>query len=67
MQSVQQQTMLLCLLKHNVWSLILLYLLELSAVWERLLITQHILLEPFFAASSFTFLILCVAAVVFTF
>lgn len=40
---------------------------ELSAVWERLLITWHILLEPFSAASSFAFLILCVAALVFTF
>lgn len=38
----------------------------LSAVWERLLITRHILLEPSSAASSFAFL-MCVAAVVFTF
>lgn len=60
--------MLLCLLKHNVRSLLLLlYLLGLSAVWEWLLITQHILLEPSSAARSFAFLILCVAAAVFTF
>lgn len=38
----------------------------LSAVWERL-ITQHVLLEPCSAASSFAFLILSVAAIVFTF
>lgn len=39
----------------------------LSAVWERLLITRHILLRPSSAASPFAFLISCVAAVVFAF
>lgn len=39
----------------------------LRAVWERLLITWHILLKPSSAASSFAFLILCAAAIVFTF